>query len=798
MRKCIVDERLVDDELSPKMWDLAVLKLKAENSNNFIETLKSEDDKPSMWMAVILCGLGDLGEHGTGIPIGKLAMYVVAAGINPQRYRVLWSIMRQTRMPIARECTYHDNRNIGGNGNGNDGGNGDGNGRGNGNENGGGNGNGDPNQNDRGTIPIARECTYHDFMKCQPLNFKGTEGVVGLTRWFEKMEKLFHISNCPKRFQELIMLCTNMVPEEKDQDVKFIGGLLDNIQGNVIAVEPTILQDAVRIANNLMDQKLKGYAVRNAENKRRFDNNQKDNCVLQPPYKRQNVGGKLSREPTRYCMNVVAATTTQTAPVVNQRVHTCFECRRQGHYRNECPKMNNQTHRNKAGNKTNEARGKAYVLGGEANPDSNVVTGMFLLNNHYASMLFDSSANRSFMSFTFSALLDVIPSTLDLQRSRVYSKIDLPFRLTNVPAVFMDLMNQVCKPYMDKFVIVFIDDISIYSKNKKEHEKHIMLILRLLKKEELYAKFSKCEFWLSKIMKFDWGEKAEATFQLLKQKLCSAPILALPEGKKAIAYASRQLKIHEKNYTTHDLELGAVVFALKMCRKYLYGMKCVVFTDHKSLQRIFDQKELNMRQRRWLKLLSDYDCEICYHPGKANVVADALSRKERIKPLRVRALVTTIGLNLPKRILNAQAQARKENYVTEDLCGMIKKLEPRADGTLCLRNKSWILCFGDLRDLIMHESHKSKYSIHLGSDKMYQDLKKLYWWHNIKAEIATYVSKGLTCAKVKAEYQKPSGMLSLLALRLLMKLQKTSSKLRSVSKMPVIDKKATPIGDVSH
>ncbi|GJV22888.1 putative reverse transcriptase domain-containing protein [Tanacetum coccineum] len=195
-------------------------------------------------------------------------------------------------------------------------------------------------------------------------------------------------------------------------------------------------------------------------------------------------------------------------------------------------------------------------------------------------------------------------------------------------------------------------------------------------------------------------------------------------------------------------------------RHYLYDTKYVVFTDHKSLQHILDQKELNMRQRRWLELLSDYDCEIRYHPGKANVVSDVLNRKEWIKPLRVQALVMTIGLNLPKQILNAQAEARKEeNYITEDLCGMIKKLEPRADETLCLRNRSWIPCFGDLRALIMHESHKSKYSIHPGLDKMYQDLKKLYWWLNIKAEIATYVSKCLTCAKVKAEYQKPSGLL---------------------------------------
>ncbi|GJS21403.1 putative reverse transcriptase domain-containing protein [Tanacetum coccineum] len=179
-----------------------------------------------------------------------------------------------------------------------------------------------------------------------------------------------------------------------------------------------------------------------------------------------------------------------------------------------------------------------------------------------------------------------------------------------------------------------------------------------------------------------------------------------------------------------------------------------------------------MRQRRWLELLSDYDCEIRYHLGKANVVADALSRKERNKPLRVRALVMTIGLDLPKQILEAQTEARKpENLKSEDVGGMLienlkdlekprkGKLEPRANETLCLKNISWLPCYGDLRTLIMHESHKSKYSVHPGSDKMYQDSKQLYWWPNMKANIATYVSKCLTCLKVKAKHQKPSGLL---------------------------------------
>ncbi|GJX50377.1 putative reverse transcriptase domain-containing protein [Tanacetum coccineum] len=378
----------------------------------------------------------------------------------------------------------------------------------------------------------------------------------------------------------------------------------------------------------------------------------------------------------------------------------------------------------------------------------------------------------------------------------------MPFGLTNALVVFIDLMNRVCKPYLDKFVIVFIDDILIYSKNKEEHEKHLKIILELLKEEQLYAKFSKCDFWLESVQfldhvinnkgvhvdptkknkKYEWGTEEDEAFQTLKQKLCSAPIIALPEGTKnfvvyydashkgygdvlmqretVIVYASRQLKKHDENYTTHDLELGAVVFALRLWRHYLYGTKCTMYTDHKSLQYILDQKELNMRQRRWIELLSDYDCEIRYYPGKANVVADALSRKDR-EPISVRSLVMTIHTNLPKRILNAQTEAMKqENIKAENLGRLIKPIfEIRSDGIQCFEGRIWLPLFRGLRDLIMHESHRSKYSIHPGLDKMYQDLKKLYWWLNMKAEIATYVSKCLTCSKVKAEHQKPSGLL---------------------------------------
>ncbi|GJU28113.1 putative reverse transcriptase domain-containing protein [Tanacetum coccineum] len=164
-----------------------------------------------------------------------------------------------------------------------------------------------------------------------------------------------------------------------------------------------------------------------------------------------------------------------------------------------------------------------------------------------------------------------------------------------------------------------------------------------------------------------------------------------------------------------------------------------------------------MRQRRWLELLADYDCEIRYHPGKANVMADALSQ---IKPLRVRSLVMTIHPKLPSQILEAQTEAiKEENIKAENLRGMDKAFEVRPDGTRCIKNRSWLPLFGNLRDLIMHESHKSKYSIHPGSDKMYQDLKKLYWWPNMKANIVEYVGKCLTCFRVKTECQKPSSLL---------------------------------------
>nr|GEW97792.1 putative reverse transcriptase domain-containing protein [Tanacetum cinerariifolium] len=656
-------------------------------------------------------------------------------------------------------------------------------------------------------------------------------------------------------------MCTKFLTDETEKVDKYISGLPDNIHKNVMSARPKTLDETIELANDLMDQKLRTYAERQNENKRKTDNNQQ-----QQPHKKQNVAracGKCKRygHTTTDCRD----NTNNNNNNKNQKAGACYECGNIGHIKRNFLKLNNH------GNGI--AQGRAYVLGGrDASPDSNVITadGKIIGVNTIV-----RGCTLNFMNHPFNIDLMLVPlGSLDViigmdWLTKYHGVIICDEKIVRVPFGREILIFQgnrdhqreesrlsiisctKAQEYLAKGCDVFLAHITakeakdnsegkrledvpivrdfpeIFTKTcREEHEEHLKQILELLKKDELYAKFSKCEFWIPRVqflghvidskgihvdpakidsikdwaspkspteirqflglagyyrrfiegfskiaklmtkltqknVKFEWGEKEEAAFQLIKRKLCRAPILALPKGsenfivycdashkglgavlmqnEKVIAYASRQLKIHEKNYMTHDLELGAVVFALKMWRHYLYGTRCTVFTDHKSLQHILDQKELNMRQRRW---------------------------KERSRPLRVRALVITMGLNLPKEFLEAQTEALKpENLSAEDVGGILRKdlpkekLEPRAGGTLCLNNRSYVPCFGDLRTLIMHESHKSKYSIHSGSDKMYQDLKQLYWWPNMKANIATYVSKCLTCSKVKAEHQKPSGLL---------------------------------------
>ncbi|KAL0559403.1 hypothetical protein IC582_004012 [Cucumis melo] len=469
-----------------------------------------------------------------------------------------------------------------------------------------------------------------------------------------------------------------------------------------------------------------------------------------------------------------------------------------------------------------------------------------------------------------------VPKTAFRSRYGHYEFIVMSFGLTNAPAVFMDLMNRVFREFLDTFVIVFIDDILIYSKTEAEHEEHLRMVLQTLRDNKLYAKFSKCEFWLKQVSflghvvskdgvsvdpakieavtgwtrpstvsevrsflglagyyrrfvenfsriatpltqltrkgaPFVWSKACEDSFQTLKQKLVTAPVLTVPDGSgsfviysdaskkglgcvlmqqgKVVAYASRQLKSHEQNYPTHDLELAAVVFALKIWRHYLYGEKIQIFTDHKSLKYFFTQKELNMRQRRWLELVKDYDCEILYHPGKANVVADALSRKvshsaaliTRQAPLhrdleRAEIAVSvgavtmqlaqlTVQPTLRQKIIGAQSN---DLYLVEKRglaeAGQTAEFSLSSDGGLLFERRLCVPSDSAVKTELLSEAHSSPFSMHPGSTKMYQDLKRVYWWRNMKREVAEFVSKCLVCQQVKAPRQKPAGLLQPLSI----------------------------------
>ena len=459
-----------------------------------------------------------------------------------------------------------------------------------------------------------------------------------------------------------------------------------------------------------------------------------------------------------------------------------------------------------------------------------------------------------------------VPKTAFRTRYGHYEFVVMPFGLTNAPAVFMALMNRVFHPYLDRFVVVFIDDILIYSKTKEDHAEHLRIVLETLRKEKLYGKLIKCDFWLEKVAflghviskegiavdpskveavmnwkapknvteirsflglagyyrrfvkdfsriarpmtalmrkenRFKWDEKCELAFQTLKERLTTAPVLALPEGsedlevytdaskfgmgcvlmqrRRVIAYASRQLKKHEENYPTHDLELGAVVFALKIWRHYLYGTTFKVFSDHKSLKYIFTQKELNMRQRRWLELIKDYDMEILYHEGKANVVADALSRKSvyslstALSMMRLHEEVKSMGINVIQKggtmsdltlQLDLYEEIARKQLADDYLeakkakCGEAGcEFEIKGDGGLRYKGRWCVPKDDELKKRILEEAHNSPYSVHPGGDKLYKDLKKTFWWPNMKKDVAEFVARCLTCQKVKFEHRRPQG-----------------------------------------
>nr|GEV59317.1 retrovirus-related Pol polyprotein from transposon 17.6 [Tanacetum cinerariifolium] len=563
-------------------------------------------------------------------------------------------------------------------------------------------------------ILVAKIGNYKEFISCQPFYFNGTEGVVGLIHWFKRTESVFSRSNCAeenkvafatgtltndvlswkmedefynlsvkgndlktyvKRFQELVVLCPNMVPNNEKLMEVFIGGLPRSIEGNVTALKPQTLAEAINIAQSqgLHVDPAKIEAVKNWAS---------PTTPTEILFRCDPIWGcyTVARAPYRLAPSEMQELSNQFQELVDRGVI--------------CP---------------------------STSPWGDPI-------------LFVKKKDRSFrMCIDYRELNEPtvknrypLPRIDDLfdqiQGSSVYLKIDLRsgyhqlrVRDKDIPKTSFRTRYGHYKfqasPTTPTEIGQFLGLADYYHRFIKDFSKIAKSLTILTQKDK----------------KFVWGEDQEMAFQILKQKLYKALILALPEGnddfviyrdasiqglravlmqrEKVIAYASRKLKPYEENYTTHDLELGAVVFTLKIWRHYLYGIKCIVFTDHKSLQHVLNQKELNMRQRRWLEQLADYDYEIRYHPGKANVVADALSQKRiiksrQIKPLRVRSLIMTIHSRLPSQILKAQTEAlKKENVQDENIRGMEKSFEIHTDGTRCIKNRSSLPLFGTQLDM---------------------------------------------------------------------------------------------------
>ncbi|GKA33094.1 putative reverse transcriptase domain-containing protein [Tanacetum coccineum] len=616
--------------------------------------------------------------------------------------------------------------------------------------------------------PAARECTFVGFMKCNPTAFRGTEGAVELLRWFEKTESIFGISDCAEgkkvkfaaatlqgpaltwwnakiatmgletvnqmpwtkmkqlmtaefcpieeiqrmkhelwnlkvkeynsvaytqRFDKLALMCPRMVEPKRVKVDAYIQGLADNIKGE----------------NNQRQGNARAMVTAPTDGKlplcERCFTRHVGQCTIKC-HKCGKVGHKL-----RYYKEKNVATGANALPIP-----TCYDCGEQGHTRNRCPRKVKQE-------EIREVRGRAYAIK-DAEP---------------------KGPNVSFVDTRFSSMLDIDPVKIGasyeveladgrvigtvrdervigtitravgeriyssefitvLQGSSVYSKIDLRLGYHQLRIKEEDIPITAFRTQYGHFEF----------QEEEEHGKHLKIISELLKKERLYAKFLKCDFWLDSVQflghvidcsgvyvdpakieaikrfswiskpliklnqknkKYEWGKEEEA-FQTFKQKLCSAPIIELHEGTKDfMVYCDASLKGY-----------GAVLM-----------------------------------QREKIELLSDYNCEIRYHPGKANVVVDALSRKGRDKPLRVRALMITVHNDLPKQIRKAQEEAMKRKNVKAGNLGRLIKpiFEFRPDRTRCFGNHVLLSRYSGMRDLVMHESHKSKYSIHPGSDKMY-------------------------------------------------------------------------------
>ncbi|GJX85119.1 putative reverse transcriptase domain-containing protein [Tanacetum coccineum] len=559
---------------------------------------------------------------------------------------------------------------------------------------------------------------------------------------------------------------------ETEKVDKYISGLPDNIYGNVKSARPKTLDETIELANDLMNQKLRIYTERQSDNKRKADDSSRNNHGhQQQPFKRQNA------------------------------------------IKRDCPKLKNKDEWN--GN----AQGWVYAVGnaekrGNAlgNPDSNVVMGTFLLNNHYASILFDTGADRSFISTTFSSLIDIVPTPLDnsydveladgkivgidtIIRGCTLNFLDHPFNKDLMPVELGSFDVIIGMDWLRRCYVVIVCDeklvqvpygnetLTFYGNKSSKGRESWLTVISCSKAQEYMAKGCQDLPGLPPVRPVEFQINLIPGAALVARapyRLASSEMKELSEQLQELS-DKRFIRPSSSPWGAPVLFVKKKDGSFRMCIDYRELNKLIVKNRY-PLPRINGARysKDGIPNSVWSLRVLGYAIQtnkrICgihgpHEPRSEDFVVYCDASHKGLG---------TVLMQREKVIAYASQQLKvhEKNYTThdlergsknlgvnEDVGGIIRRdipkerLEPRADGTLCLHGRSWLPCYGDLRSVIMHESHKSKYSIHPGSEKMYQDVKKLYWWPNMKADIATYVSKCLTCARVKAEHQRPSGLL---------------------------------------